>query len=139
MAYYGPANKARSYFIEMGYEPANRQTTADFLVAVTDPNGRIPRSDALTLPRDAPEFAAYYLKSEVGVANKSEMAKFRSTRVDNLDVIKSYEDSAWSEYANHTSRGSPYMVSLPMQAKAVILRRLQILRGDMLATMIYLA
>ena len=33
MAYFGPANKARQYFIDLGYEPANRQTTADFLVA----------------------------------------------------------------------------------------------------------
>lgn len=33
MAYYGPANAARQYFIDMGYEPAHRQTTADFLVA----------------------------------------------------------------------------------------------------------
>ena len=31
--YMGPANRARQYFIDMGYEPANRQTTADFLVA----------------------------------------------------------------------------------------------------------
>ena len=35
MAYFGPANQARQYFIDMGYEPANRQTTADFLVAGT--------------------------------------------------------------------------------------------------------
>lgn len=33
MAYFGPANQARQYFIDMGYEPAHRQTTADFLVA----------------------------------------------------------------------------------------------------------
>ena len=33
MVYYGRADKARQYFIDMGYEPANRQTTADFLVA----------------------------------------------------------------------------------------------------------
>ena len=31
--YMGPANRARQYFIDMGYEPANRQTTADSLVA----------------------------------------------------------------------------------------------------------
>lgn len=35
MAYYGPANLARQYFIDMGYEPAHRQTTSDFLVAGT--------------------------------------------------------------------------------------------------------
>ena len=33
MAYFGPADRARQYFIDMGYEPANRQTTADFLVS----------------------------------------------------------------------------------------------------------
>lgn len=38
MAYYGPADKARQYFIDMGYEPANRQTTPDFLVAVSSPH-----------------------------------------------------------------------------------------------------
>ncbi|EEB93347.1 hypothetical protein MPER_08006, partial [Moniliophthora perniciosa FA553] len=45
MAYFGPASEARAYFISMGYEPANRQSTADFLVAVTDPTGRITRAD----------------------------------------------------------------------------------------------
>ena len=33
MAYFGPADTARQYFIDMGYEPANRQTTPDFLVS----------------------------------------------------------------------------------------------------------
>ncbi len=37
MAYFGPANRARQYFIDMGFEPANRQTTADFLVAGMSP------------------------------------------------------------------------------------------------------
>jgi ATP-binding cassette subfamily G (WHITE) protein 2 (SNQ2) len=35
MAYFGPADGARQYFIDMGYEPAYRQTTPDFLVAVS--------------------------------------------------------------------------------------------------------
>lgn len=35
MIYFGKAVEARQYFIEMGWEPANRQTTADFLVAGT--------------------------------------------------------------------------------------------------------
>ncbi|KAJ7599840.1 hypothetical protein C8J56DRAFT_999572 [Mycena floridula] len=90
MAYYGPASEARSYFIDMGYEPANRQTTADFLVAVTDPNARIPR--------------------------------------------KSYRDSVWLEHAKHARPGSSYTISIPMQARAVMTRRLQMLWGNMLVT-----
>ena len=33
MAYFGRADQARQYFIDLGYDPAHRQTTADFLVA----------------------------------------------------------------------------------------------------------
>lgn len=33
MAYFGPAKEAKRYFMDMGYEPQNRQTTPDFLVA----------------------------------------------------------------------------------------------------------
>lgn len=33
MAYFGAADRARAYFIDMGFQPSHRQTTADFLVA----------------------------------------------------------------------------------------------------------
>jgi ATP-binding cassette subfamily G (WHITE) protein 2 (SNQ2) len=37
MAYFGPTRDARQYFIDMGYEPLDRQTTADFLVSGMSP------------------------------------------------------------------------------------------------------
>ena len=33
MAYFGRADQARQYFIDLGFEPAHRQTTPDFLVS----------------------------------------------------------------------------------------------------------
>jgi ATP-binding cassette subfamily G (WHITE) protein 2 (SNQ2) len=33
MAYFGPTRNACQYFIDMGYEPLNRRTMADFLVS----------------------------------------------------------------------------------------------------------
>jgi hypothetical protein len=33
MTYFGRADQARQYFIDLGFEPAHRQTTADFVVA----------------------------------------------------------------------------------------------------------
>src|SRR5690554_5335955 len=51
--YFGPANAARQYFIDLGFVCPSRQTTADFLTAVTDPHeskarpgfeGRIPQT-----------------------------------------------------------------------------------------------
>ena len=35
MAYFGRADQARQYFVDLGFEPAHRQTTADFLVSGT--------------------------------------------------------------------------------------------------------
>jgi ATP-binding cassette, subfamily G (WHITE), member 2, PDR len=51
--YYGPRDRARRYFQGLGYYAPERQTTADFLTSVTDPNeviydneykGRSPRT-----------------------------------------------------------------------------------------------
>ncbi|KAG6843984.1 hypothetical protein H0H87_010943 [Tephrocybe sp. NHM501043] len=133
MVYYGPGNKARQYFIDMGYEPANRQTTSDFLVSVTDPNGRTVREGVTSLPRTADEFAEHFRKSPLGQANRNEMDDYSSRFVGKPNRVSAYMESAQAEHAKHTRAGSPYMTSIPMQARAVMLRRVQILRGNMLA------
>ncbi|KAG6860184.1 hypothetical protein C0995_014729 [Termitomyces sp. Mi166 len=133
MAYFGLADQARQYFIDMGYEPANRQTTSDFLVSVTDPHGRIVRSGVISLPRTADEFAEYFKKSSFGIANRNEMDDHSSQFVGKPSHASAYMESAQAEHAKHTRPASPYMISIPMQVRAVMLRRVQILRGSMLA------
>ncbi|KIY71652.1 pleiotropic drug resistance ABC transporter [Cylindrobasidium torrendii FP15055 ss-10] len=134
MAYYGPANQARDYFINMGYEPANRQTTADFLVAVTDPSGRIPRT--VNIPRSADEFAKYFMESDLAITNKKEIAAFKTERVGKPERALAFKESAQAEYAKHTRKASPRITSVPMQTRAVMLRRIQMLRGNMLGTIL---
>lgn len=160
MVYYGPANQARQYFLDMGYVPKNRQTTADFLVSVTDPLGRHTRdeikmeegdiegakekkkgvaldhesgSPARTLqpiPHTADEFEAYYMDSEVRKWNLEDMAAYKRDFVDSKEVAAAFEESAKEEHARHTRRQSPYTISLPMQVKIVLLRRVQIMKGN---------
>ncbi|KAG6829831.1 hypothetical protein H0H92_003374 [Tricholoma furcatifolium] len=131
MVYFGPRDQAKQYFIDMGYQPANRQTTSDFLVSVTDPNGRTVREGATAVPRTADEFAEYFKKSPLGVANRKEMDEYLS-QFNQSNHATTYMESAHAEHANHTRLGSPYMISIPMQVRAVMLRRAQILRGNML-------
>ena len=132
MVYYGPANQARQYFLDMGYVPKNRQTTADFLVSVTDPLGRHTRdeikseegdveggkekkkevavdhesgSPARTLkpiPHTADEFEAYYMDSEVRKWNLEDMAAYKRDFVDSKEVAAAFEESAKEEHARHT-------------------------------------
>ncbi|KAF4618528.1 hypothetical protein D9613_009700 [Agrocybe pediades] len=137
MAYFGPADQAKQYFLDMGYEPANRQTTPDFLVAVTDPNARIPRADytpSRPRPRTAAEFAQYFLDSDIGRASKEEQREYLDEHVGKQEKRAEYIQSARAEFAKHSGKGSPYLLSIPQQVKIVMRRRVQILAGNPLAT-----
>jgi ATP-binding cassette, subfamily G (WHITE), member 2, SNQ2 len=135
MAYFGPASEARSYFVNMGYEPANRQTTADFLVAVTDPNGRIPRPDMhiSMLPSTAEEYAIHFCKSDHARENRAAIEAYKAEFVGKPQLKESYAVSAQDEHSKHTRKASPYLISWAMQARAVAIRRIKMLKGDWLA------
>ncbi|TFK38228.1 pleiotropic drug resistance ABC transporter [Crucibulum laeve] len=134
MAYFGRADQAKEYFINMGYEPVNRQTTPDFLVAVTDPNGRIPRAGFSNIPRTAVEFADHFQKSRAGELNREEIRTYKQAHVGSPEQVHAYRESVWAERSRHANKKSPYTISIPMQAKAVMLRRAQILSGNNTAT-----
>ncbi|KAH9854553.1 ABC-2 type transporter-domain-containing protein [Lenzites betulinus] len=138
--FFGPADKARQYFIDMGYEPANRQTTADFLVAVTDPNGRIVRPGFEgRVPRTAGEFAEHYKRSAFARDNHEDMDAYRAEFVGKAERARAYRASVKAEHAKHASKKSPYITSIPMQARALMRRRVQIIRGGVAAQVIQLA
>ncbi|KAF7763700.1 hypothetical protein Agabi119p4_8237 [Agaricus bisporus var. burnettii] len=131
MAYFGPADQARQYFIGMGYEPANRQTTADFLVAVTDPDSRTPRSGVTRLPRTAEEFAQYFTDSDLGKQNRREIQDYMNEFVGKPERANAYRQSARKEVAKRANKRSPYLLSVSQQIVAVTRRRAQIVRGNM--------
>ncbi|KAK0203605.1 pleiotropic drug resistance ABC transporter [Desarmillaria ectypa] len=138
MAYFGPADQAKQYFIDLGYLPANRQTTPDFLVAVTDPNGRIPNPDIPNRPRTAAEFAERFYKSYLGRQNREDIALYKEVYVGLPDRAHYYRESARAEHSRNTRPSSPYMISIPMQIRAVMKRRTQILWGNKQATIMNL-
>jgi ATP-binding cassette subfamily G (WHITE) protein 2 (SNQ2) len=113
MAYFGPASEARQYFIDMGYEPAHRQTTPDFLVSVTDPEARTERSFGISqesireerrfpIPRTAEEFAEYYQGSEIRQQNLEDMEEYRKAYVGKEELVTRYRQSSKAEHAKHT-------------------------------------
>ncbi len=158
MAYFGPANRARQYFIDMGFEPANRQTTADFLVAgtnhvprpvsltngclivVTDPNGRIVRSGFEDrAPRTAIEFTEFFKASDLAQLNHEDIESYKMDFVGKEHRLSTYRESAAADRAKHTRPGSSFITSVPMQARALMVRRAQILMGGYAAQVIHLS
>jgi ATP-binding cassette, subfamily G (WHITE), member 2, SNQ2 len=83
----------------LSYEPANRQTTADFLVSVTNPNARIPRAGFTSMPRTAVEFADYFKKSKLGYTNEADIESYHSEFVNKPDRALAYMESAREEHA----------------------------------------
>jgi ATP-binding cassette, subfamily G (WHITE), member 2, SNQ2 len=130
MAYYGPAGQARQYFVDMGYNPAHRQTTADFLVAVTDPLSRIPREDVVIRPRTAEEFAEHFKNSPLGKRNIEDMEWYRINNVTRTERAVEYRNSVLAEHARNVPEKSPYTVSISMQIRAVMVRKLQMMAGS---------
>ncbi|KAH8997919.1 pleiotropic drug resistance ABC transporter [Lactarius akahatsu] len=137
MAYFGRADQARQYFIDLGFEPAHRQTTSDFLAAVTDPLARTVREDfKRPVPQTAAEFASAFLASGASVANRMDMDAYLKEFVGHPERALAYKQSAMAEHATTQCKESPYTISIPMQARVVMLRRLQILRGHIAAEVI---
>ncbi|KAF8905939.1 pleiotropic drug resistance ABC transporter [Gymnopilus junonius] len=127
-AYFGPANLARQYFIDMGYVPAPRQTTADYLVALTDPLGRATRRP---IPQTASEFGEYYRKSDICRMNREDIAAYKRDFVEQRERSEAFKAGAKAEHARHTRRKSPYTISIPMQVRIVMIRRVQIMKGNL--------
>jgi ATP-binding cassette, subfamily G (WHITE), member 2, PDR len=62
--YFGPCRDAAQYFIDMGFDRPERQTTADFLTSMTSPAERRVRPGFEgKVPRTADEFAAAWKNS----------------------------------------------------------------------------
>ncbi|GMG03923.1 unnamed protein product [[Candida] boidinii] len=63
--YFGPIDKAKQFFIDMGFECPPRQTTSEFLTSITDPNGRTARAGYENLvPITSAEFEQYWHESD---------------------------------------------------------------------------
>ncbi|KAL5487493.1 SNQ2_3 [Sanghuangporus weigelae] len=153
MVYYGPVSVARQYFIDQGWQPANRQTTPDFLTAVTDPGARMAREGyEKRVPRTAEEMAEAFLRHPLAKENRHQIASFLATNViidpnlvqftEKLPSVptlsneekelkrRSYIESAQAERSKHMSPESPYTISIYNQIWEVMIRRAQIVRGD---------
>jgi ATP-binding cassette subfamily G (WHITE) protein 2 (PDR) len=128
--YFGRADKAKEYFLKMGWDCPPRQTTADFLTSVTSPRERVPQKDYEDkVPKTAQEFEAYWKASpEYAELIKQVDASLAQNATDSSrDVIL---DAKHSRQAKNMRKNSPYTVSYPMQVRYLLIREYQRIRND---------
>jgi ABC-type multidrug transport system ATPase subunit len=63
--YFGRCTEARQFFVDMGFEPPERQTTPDFLTSLTSPQERKARAGFENrVPRTPDEFRQRWMESD---------------------------------------------------------------------------
>lgn len=128
--FFGKAEDAKTFFVNMGYECPQRQTTADYLTSLTNPAERIviPGYEN-SVPRTAKEFEAYW-KSSPEYKSLVEEIEQHFQDVETNNVKQSYLDSHVAKQSKHLSPKSPYTVSFFMQVRYIMGRNFLRLKGD---------
>ncbi|CAN8097481.1 unnamed protein product [Discula destructiva] len=128
----GPADQARQYFVDLGFEAPDRQTTADFLTAVTDPKERKfrPGYEART-PKTAQELESAYKKSVFYTRTQEEIEAYEAhLRETEHEDAREFESAVREGKSKTVSNKSPYTVSFVRQVQACVKREFWLLFGD---------
>ncbi|KAK9477636.1 ABC-2 type transporter-domain-containing protein [Lipomyces japonicus] len=129
--YFGPIDKAKQYFVNMGWECPARQTTSEFLTAVTDAGGRTPRSGYENkVPRNAEEFVKYWKASPEFAQLLDDIATYKQS-VDPASTLRAMKESANQEKMRKMPQSSPYTIAYRSQLWACTVRGYQRIWGDM--------
>ena len=135
MIYCGPANAAKAYFIDLGFECPPRQTTADFLTAITDPVERRFRPVwEKRAPKTPEELERAFRSSNLYTDILDEIAAFEKELKDsNLTDAKTFKDSVALQKSKTVRGNSNYTVSLVRQIFACTRREFWLLKGNLQA------
>jgi len=105
--------------------------------SVTDPLSRSARPGyEQRVPRTAAEFAERFAASEAADENRADMDSYCMEFVGQPQRALAYKQSVQAEHASTQSKRSAYTVSVFMQARAVALRRIQIIKGSIANTVV---
>jgi ATP-binding cassette subfamily G (WHITE) protein 2 (SNQ2) len=134
MIYQGPACEARAYFESLGFKCPDRQTTADFLTSIADPNERqFQNGKEFSTPKTAEELEQAFKKSEIYSTTLVDIEDYerRMKESDHSDA-RQFKETAGKGKSNSrfASKRSSYTVSFPRQVWACTLREFWLLWGD---------
>ncbi|OTB05427.1 hypothetical protein M426DRAFT_10751 [Hypoxylon sp. CI-4A] len=121
--YYGPSDRAKQYFLDLGFDCPERWTTADFLTSVTDHHERSIRPGwEDRIPRSAEDFADMYRKSEAYQLNLQDIEDYESQLED--------QKRARAENTSKKTEKKNYSIPFHQQVIALTQRQALVMLGD---------
>lgn len=130
--YYGSAKKAKEYFERMGYVSPDRQTTADFLTAVTSPAERIINPEyikkGIPVPQTPKDMYDYWLSSP---EYKQLLQGIDDRLTNNDDSVRNViKEAHVAKQSKRARPDSPYTVSYGLQVRYLLKRNLWRMRNN---------
>lgn len=133
--YFGRADDAKRFFVEMGFYCPDRQTTADFLTSLTNPSERRVREGYEHLvPQTPDEFAERWKSSPDRKALLGEIEAYQAEYPLGGEQVEKFSKSRSAHKSKTSRKSSPYTLSYPMQIKLCLGRGFQRLKGDLSMT-----
>jgi ATP-binding cassette subfamily G (WHITE) protein 2 (PDR) len=127
--YFGPASKAKEYFINLGFDCPARQTTPDFLTSMTFPAECIIRP-GYNPPRTPDEFVTAWKKSPDYNRLQLEIEEYKSQHpIEGPDAVV-YRQLKKEHQAKGQRQKSPYTLSYSRQVRLCVWRGFQRFRAD---------
>ncbi|KAL0933734.1 ABC transporter CDR4-like protein 3 [Colletotrichum truncatum] len=129
--FFGKANEARQYFIDLGYDCPPRATTPDFLTSMTSPQERHVRPGwENRAPRTPDEFAACWKNSENYKALQAEIEEYKQSHPLNGPDAEAFRASKKAQQAKGQRAKSPFTLSYVQQIELCLWRGWKRLVGD---------
>ncbi|KIJ41874.1 hypothetical protein M422DRAFT_171852 [Sphaerobolus stellatus SS14] len=134
--YFGPADQARKYFVELGYRDLPRQTTADYLTGCTDPNERQFASgrSASDVPSTPADLESSWRASPLFATLESDRIAYASSFSSPASEVHpdqyAFRTAVLSDKKKGVSKKSPYTLGLRDQVWALTKRQFRLRLQD---------
>ncbi|CAI6093107.1 unnamed protein product [Clonostachys chloroleuca] len=129
--FFGPSNKAKEYFVNLGFECPSRQTTPDFLTSMTAPSERVVRKGFEgKVPRTPDEFAECWKNSEEYKALQREIEEYKQEYALNGPHAEEFRAGKKAVQGKGQRLKSPYTLVYAQQIKLCLWRGWKRLIGD---------
>ncbi|OAL34840.1 hypothetical protein AYO20_05800 [Fonsecaea nubica] len=129
--YFGRTVDAKDYFVRMGFQCPDRQTTADFLTSMTSPEERIVREGFENrVPRTSDDFAKAWKESPERAQLLKEIEDFDQRHPLGGEDLNRFKESRRLQQAKRQRVSSPYTLSYGQQVKLCLWRGFRRLIAD---------
>jgi len=129
--FFGNDADAKAYFEDLGFVCKPRQTTANFLTAITDPHARrVKKGWEARAPRTPEDFVGMWKASSHYGRLKREMRQYDEDFAQTQTQLEEYRNYQLTQKAQHQRKKSVYMINLRMQVVANLKRAYHRLVGD---------